>query len=160
MTLHLQFKNQLASMGRGGTATLNLTEGRRELTCILVEHNPLAVSFTELRLVTDALAGAKIADLQKIGESLSKRLTYLLEPISPIEADAEGCTLQMRSNPPQKDDDGRSYYELVVRRGGEIALRRYRKANGTAREIVPAMVTAEVLVRLVSDFDATLDSVN
>jgi hypothetical protein len=157
MTIHLQVKDQLASMGSGGEATINLSEGRRALTCVLVEYNPLGVSFNELRLATDELAGASVADLQRIGESLSRRLTYLLEPISPIEVDAQSCTLQLRSNPPQKDDDGRSYYELVVRRGGELALHRYRKANGTTREIVPAMVTGEVLVRLVSDFSAVLD---
>ncbi len=42
--------------------------------------------------------------------------------------------MQLRSNPPQRDDDGRSYYELIVRRGGEIALTRYRKENGGARQ--------------------------
>ena len=50
-----------------------------------------------------------------------------MEPIRPIELDADACVVQLRSNPPQQDDDGRSYYELLVRRGGEIALARYRK---------------------------------
>ena len=58
------------------------------------------------------------------------------------------CVVQLRSNPPQHDDDGRSYYELLVRRGGEIALTRYRKENGNARQQITATVTREVLLRL------------
>ena len=65
--------------------------------------------------------------------------------------------MQLRSNPPQRDDDGRSYYELIVRRGGEIALTRYRKENGNARQQIAATVTREVLLRLVGDFCAVLD---
>ena len=80
-----------------------------------------------------------------------------MEPISPIEIDAQGCVVQLRSNPPQRDDDGRSYYELLVRRGGEIALARYRKENGDARQPIAATVTREVLLRLVGDFCAVLE---
>ncbi len=75
-----------------------------------------------------------------------------MEPICPIEIDADACVVQLRSNPPQRDDDGRSYYELLVRRGGEIALTRYRKENGGARRPISANVTREVLLRLVGDF--------
>jgi hypothetical protein len=59
----------------------------------------------------------------------------------------------MRSNPPQKDEHQTSYYELVVRRGGEIALCRYVKEPGEARRTVPACVTREVLLRLIGDFE-------
>ena len=97
------------------------------------------------------------AELERIGKALAERLTYLMEPISPIEIDADACVVQLRSNPPQRDDDGRSYYELMVRRGGEIALARYRKENGDARQQIPATVTREVLLRLVGDFCAVLD---
>ena len=91
------------------------------------------------------------------GKALAAKLTYLMEPISPIEIDAHGCLVQLRSNPPQRDDDGRSYYELLVRRGGEITLARYRKENGDARRPIAATVTREVLVRLVGDFCAVLE---
>jgi hypothetical protein len=64
--------------------------------------------------------------------------------------------VQLRSNPPQRDDDGRSYYELIVARGGHIALKRYRKGNGNARQPITATVTREVLMRLVGDFCAAL----
>jgi hypothetical protein len=79
-----------------------------------------------------------------------------MEPISPIELDAAACVVQLRSTPPQKDDDGRSYYELMVRRGGEISLRRFRKEPGMSRQPIAANMTREVLLRLVGDFCAVL----
>lgn len=93
-------------------------------------------------------------ELKQTAERLSARLTYLLEPISPIEVDAHGCVVQMRSNPPHKDADRTTYYELLVSRAGELSLARYARASGQSREVIPAHVTREVLARLVSDFCA------
>jgi hypothetical protein len=78
----------------------------------------------------------------------------LLEPISPIETDAHGCVVQLRSNPPQKEADRTSYYELLVSRDGWLSLARYSRASGQKREVIPAQVTREVLLRLVGDFAA------
>jgi len=156
MTIQSQFQQQLSKLGTGGAATLTAGAQPRKLSCDVVERNSLAVSFNLLRLTTAELASASAADLERIGKALSERLTYLMEPIAPIEIDAQACILQLRSNPPQRDDDGRSYYELTVRRGGEIALVRYRKENGNARQRIPATVTREVLLRLAGDFCAVL----
>ncbi len=115
------------------------------------------MSFNQLRLATTELASADALELERIGKAVAARLTYLMEPIAPIEIDAAACVVQLRSNPPQRDDDGRSYYELIVRRGGEIALTRYRKESGDARRQIAATVTREVLLRLVSDFSVVLE---
>jgi len=157
MTLQSQFQQQLTNLGTGGAATLTAEAQPRKLSCDVVERNSLAVSFQVLRLATSELASSSAADLERIGKSLSDRLTYLMEPIAPIEIDAQACIVQLRSNPPQRDDDGRSYYELTVRRGGEIALVRFRKEIGTTRHQIPATVTSEVLLRLVGDFCAVLN---
>jgi hypothetical protein len=156
MTLRMQFENELNRLGGGGTASVDLTDGSRRLTCDLVERNSLAVAFQILRVATPELAEATSNHLERMAKSLSERLTYLMEPIRPIEIDADACVAQLRSSPPQRDDDGRSYYELVVRRGGEIALGRYRKEPGTPRQPIAANVTREVLLRLVDDFEAVL----
>lgn len=157
MTLQAQFEQELTKLASGGATCLSVTNQPRHVVCDLVERNTLAVSFDRLALRSVELEEAVVADLERIAKSLSARLTYLMEPISPIEIDAAACVVQMRSTPPQLDDDGRTYYELLVRRGGEIALCRYRKENGTSRQQVPATVTREVLVRLVGDFSAALD---
>ena len=152
MTLQKQFQHEVIQLGSGGAAMVAVNDSPRQLTCDVVERNSLAVSFNQLRLATTELASADATKLESIGKALAARLTYLMEPIAPIEIDAGACVVQLRSNPPQRDDDGRSYYELMVRRGGEIALTRYRKENGGARQQVAATVTREVLVRLVGDF--------
>ena len=158
MKLQALFEQAFVQLGNGGPANLHVAEGVRELTCAFTERNALAASFQALRLTTSELADADVADLERIAKRLAERLTYLMEPISPIEIDAQACVVQLRSQPPQQDDDGRSYYELLVRRGGELALTRYRKENGGPRQQVPATVTREVLARLVGDFCAVLDT--
>jgi hypothetical protein len=100
------------------------------------------------------LASAGIERLRAVSQDLSQRLTYLLEPIAPIEVDAEQCVVQLRSNPPQRDEQRTSYYELLVRRGGELSLCRWTKAAGDVRQPLAAHVTREVFLRLVGDFSA------
>lgn len=133
---------------------LDVTEGRQRLTAELAAVDSLAVGFTSFTLATDALVAATPDALARLGEKLSARLTYLLEPISPIEIDREGCVLQMRSSPPQRDDDQTTYYELTLRRGGSLSLSRFSKAPGDVRQQIPATVTREVFLRLVADFAA------
>ena len=89
--------------------------------------------------------------MKRIAEQLSAKLTYLLEPISPIETDAHGCVVQMRSNPPQKEADRTSYYELLVSRSGELSIRRYTRTAGQTRQTIPTQLTREVLCRLAGD---------
>src|SRR4051812_11391134 len=157
MTLQHQFEQELLNLGDGGPAVLAVNDSPRHLSCDVVERNSLAVSFNQLRITTDELASAEAAQLERIGKTLASRLTYLMEPIAPIEIDAAAYVVQLRSNPPQRDDDGRSYYELLVRRGGEIALTRFRKENGGPRKQIAATVTREVLLRLVGDFSTVLE---
>ena len=156
MTIQTCFDQELKKLGSGASANVDVAEGGRRLTCAILERNSLAVAFETLRLETPELSGVTKADLERIGQALSNRLTYLMEPIRPIEIDADHCVAQLRSSPPQRDDDGRSYYELVVRRGGEFCLARYRKEPGNPRTQIAANVTREVLLRLVGDFEAVL----
>jgi hypothetical protein len=133
---------------------LEVTAGGQRLRCALVALDTLACSFTRLDLDCGSLAGATLAKVRDVAEKLSRRLTYLLEPISPVETDALGCLVQMRSNPPAKDEDGTSYYELLVSQRGNLSLCRYKRTAGSPRTTVPAHVTREVLLRLVGDFSA------
>ncbi|MEX0866078.1 MAG: hypothetical protein WD030_01895 [Pirellulales bacterium] len=103
------------------------------------------------------LADASIKRLHEISESLTKRISYLMEPLAEIECDDQRCTVQLRSNPPQQEGNRRAYYELLVQRGGLVTLTRYEKSNGAARTAVPAQLTREVLLRLVGDMEAALE---
>jgi hypothetical protein len=138
--------------------SLSVVDGQRTVRCNADECEPLAATIIDLVLETPELARATAFELQAASAGLAKRVNYLLEPIAPIELDAQGCTVQMRSNPPQQDDNGRRYYELILRRGGSIALCRFEKLPGQPRVRVPAVLTHEVIGRLVDDFSLTADS--
>ena len=157
MNLQQQLARELSSIGSGGATAITASDPPKTLSCDLAARDSLAISFNDLRVASDSLSGVDAKTLERLGNELAAKLTYLMEPISPVEIDAEQCVVQLRSNPPQRNDDGRSYYELLVRRGGEISLARYRKENGGAREPIVATVTREVLLRLVGDFCAVLE---
>ncbi len=133
---------------------IDVREGGQRLECRLITVDAMSCAFDQFAVTADSLAGSSIEDLKKVGEALSTRLNYLLEPISPIEIDSEGCHVQLRSSPPQKDDDGTKYYELVVSHDGIMSLVRYSKSSGSPRQTIPAEVTHEVWTRLVDDFSA------
>ncbi len=158
MTLKEQLAATLGpySQFAGAAQLIDLAAGDRSLHLELAALDRVGCEFAMLSVATGKLAGATTERLQKIAAALSTRLTYLLEPVSPIEVDDEKCVVQMRSNPPQKNDDGTTYYELLVRAGGELSLARFTKAPGAARQATTAQVTREVLLRLVGDLESAV----
>jgi hypothetical protein len=138
-----------------GSQTIDVAEAGQRFTSELSAVDSLGCAFTNFTLTSQKLKNAGIDELKRVAEALSVRLTYLLEPVQPIEVDPSQCVIQMRSVPPQKNDNRTSYYELLVRKGGELSLARYAKdVNSSVRQCVPAQVTREVFVRLVQDFSA------
>lgn len=138
-------------------ATVAATEGGDRLSLGVGRADAMAVAFNELRLDTDRLADAPVDRVRAVAEDLTRRVTYLLEPLTPIEIDRDLAVVQMRSTTPQQDNESTAYYELLVRTGGTLALRRYRKPRGAMREPIDATVTREVLGRLVDDFVVSCD---
>jgi len=145
---------EAAAAGGPGPWSVDDTAGDVRFTCELTALETLACAFTKFEITNAAWASVPIAGVEQIAANLAKRLTYLLEPISPIETDADQCVVQMRSNPPRKNEHRTSYYELQVRRGGTINLCRYEKLPGDVRQQVPIHVTREVFRHLIDDFSA------
>jgi hypothetical protein len=143
---------------RDGRRTLQFDHAGDRLTCQLAALDSLACSIVELELHSDRLAGANPKRLEQIAAALSKRICYLLEPITPIEVDTDRCIVQMRSNPPRKHAAGTDYYELLVTADGRIHLARYSRAPGATRAPIAAQLTHEVLVRLAGDFVAAANA--
>lgn len=155
MTLKNKLQHELHRAASAAPQSITVEDGALRLICELEEVYPLVCRVTRLAVEANRLRTATAEQLRAIGETLAARINYLLEPISPVEIDREGCVVQLRSNPPQADDDGTCYYELVVRRD-ELALRRYQKQRGQVRRPIAATVTQEVLLRLAQDFEAVL----
>lgn len=149
-----ELKRIHAQNGRG-LLQVDTNSGRIEADLVAVDA--IGCAFQTFALQSDKLAEATMDQLKAVSDALTGRLHYLLEPISAIETDADRYCVQLRSNPPQKGEDATSYYELMVRRGGDITLSRYSKRSGQLRQIVPANVTREVMVRLADDFAAVVE---
>jgi hypothetical protein len=154
VTTQIEKAAEQAAGARPGPWTVDETVGDVRFTCDLLALEMLACAFTRFEMSNTAWASQPIAGVKRIAENLAKRLTYLLEPISPIETDADECVVQMRSNPPRQNEDRTSYYELHVRRGGVLSLCRYEKQPGDPRQQVPIHVTREVFRHLLDDFAA------
>lgn len=154
MTLKQQWLDVLAAQGpiQGGSQRVEAREGPLRLECELTAVDRLACAFRHLTLYSQPLETAEIDVLSRVAERLAERLTYLLEPIQPLEVDPQQCVVQMRSVPPTQDEQGTTYYELTVRRGGQLSLCRYAYEPGAGRQQISAEVTREVLARLVDDF--------
>jgi len=90
------------------------------------------------------------AALSERAEQLVERLTYLVENLAIIEADSESQKIQIRSSEPRTEGERRSYFEIILDAGRNIALRRFESENGLTRQ-VPFHVTDEVLQRLLDD---------
>lgn len=156
MSLVEEARKELSSLGAFAAASRALiasAPGER-LECELTTLDRVGCEFTRFALSVDRLSHATMDELKRVSETLAARLTYLLEPIKPIEQDADQCVVQMRSVPPQRDAGVTSYYEVLVRRGGELNLCRWIKSPGDTRRQLPAQVTREVFLRLIADFSA------
>jgi hypothetical protein len=111
------------------------------------------LSFDRLTYTSAGLSGLSMSELEDRCRRLAERLSYLLEPIRVLEADENEGTVQMRSQPPSKDESSISYFELLARSHGALELVRYRKGSQQARQAIPSDVTFQVLERLAHDFD-------
>ncbi len=115
MTLKAQAETALSNLSSFSQAaqTIAVTDGGQELTAKLTGLDALALAFEHITLGLQRAGRRADRAANKVADALAKRLTYLLEPISPIEVDADQCIVQMRSSPPQRDDNGTRYYEIV-----------------------------------------------
>ena len=119
----------------------------------------MSCSFREIRLSAPALAGAEFDTLKRWGESLCQRVTYLLENIGPLELDPDKQQVLIRSIPPDQQENGTRFYEILLQShaDGNFSLRRYESQKGQpGRTQVDIQTTHEVLQKLVTDLVETI----
>jgi hypothetical protein len=107
-----------------------------------------------------ALGAATLDTLKKWASDLCRRVTYLLENLGPLEYDAHGNQVLIRSTQVDKSAAGAAkYYEVMLSAhgAGRFSLRRFRNDNsGGGRVPVPLQLTHEQLSKLVNDLVATI----
>ena len=129
---------------------------RGEVNFQIDEAGPMAVSLHSIEYSSPPMGDLTGSQLTRFSEMLAARLTYLLEPISTIEADPD--VVQLRSDPPSMEDEStRCYFELLARSNG-LRLVRYRKTKCEPRACIPMQLTYEVVARLLVDLDSAARS--
>jgi hypothetical protein len=119
----------------------------------------LSCAFRELRLDVPRLAGASFALLKQWADEISRRITYLLENIGPLEFDPTTQQVLIRSKSPDVRTGGAKYYEVLLQcqSAGKFCLRRYHSDPARAgRDQVDLAMTHETLLKLADDLLATV----
>jgi hypothetical protein len=120
----------------------------------------LGCAFRELRISAEELKNVPFDRLRAWADELCRKVTYLLEHIGPLEADAEGQTVLIRSTPPARQPEQTAFYEMLVQAPGRLSLRRYtRAAHEADRRPCDMQTTHEVLVKLVGDIVSAIPAV-
>lgn len=97
-----------------------------------------------------------LAQLKNWAARLANRLTYLMEPFTLHEADAEAVEVRLRSQAPTVRNQRRGYYEITLAANGMLRLNRYHYNEADRqRETAPCQFTREVLERLADDLAAS-----
>lgn len=140
------------------TLTVTDTQGNA-LSVDLICVESLGVSCEELRLSVPGLSASSMDVLKTWAQGLCQRITYLLETLNPLEFDAQGSEVLIRSHPPDNSAGHLKYYEVILssQGAGRFTLQRFEadpQAGGRVR--VPLRITHEQLSKLVNDLMATL----
>lgn len=150
--------SQLATTGSGPT-TVTVGDGRVSVAVELTAIETLGCQVARVLVSAPSLGSAPVSTLQTWSDELAKRITYLLESLSPLETDEEAGQLLMRSTSPQQLPAGRQYYECILAgvANGTVSFRRFEATKGqTGRTPVDMVLTRDVLGRLVFDLVDTM----
>jgi hypothetical protein len=112
-------------------------------------------SFRELRLSVPTFRRTDASALKTWADDICSHVTYLMEQLGALEIDPGTGTAQVRSMPPNRQDDQMRYYEIFLKAPGQVTLRRYRSISGAGREQIDLQATHELLQRLIPDLVQT-----
>lgn len=147
----------IAALEGGGRQEVTLEEEGLRVRYRAEAADQVGCAILGLR-VEDLRSPARDADALKAwADRVAGRITYLMEQIVAVEVDGAGGSALLRSAPPDRRGEARSYYEVVLRGPGVLTLTRYRYHNGDReRTEVPCNLTREVFERLVDDLAGTM----
>lgn len=131
-----------------------------EVEVISVES--LGMSCNAMRLEIPSLGSGTLDTLKKWATGLCRRVTYLLETLGPLEFDAQGNQVLIRSTQPDKTAGTTKYYQVILSThgSGRFTLCRFCNDPASGKTFpVPLQLTHEQLSKLVNDLVATLPSV-
>jgi hypothetical protein len=92
--------------------------------------------------------------LKKQAQRIAERVTGLIEPLTFLELDEIRGEALLRSRSPSERGGALAYYEVLLVRGAQIQVRRYKAAERKKREQVSFALTHEAIAKLAEDLVA------
>lgn len=156
--------HQLAPDTLYNTTILGITTSTTMIDLTLEFSDIARYSMMLCRLDVQARAEARIDDravyLHECADDLIRRLSYLEEPLAVYELDADVGMVILRSSPPDRDGEQRTYWEvrLSISAAPLLDLARYCWAPGMAeRERLAYPATFALVGRLAESVCAIFD---
>ncbi|QDV52414.1 hypothetical protein [Gimesia fumaroli] len=151
---------QLTGFQSAQPTTVTLAaKGKIEINIDFTSVDSMSCSFQEIRVNVPSLSQSTYDKLKEWGQKLCQRITYLLENIGPLEYDEDAGQVLIRSTPPDQNQAGTQFYEIILssHANGNFSLKRFASQPGQGgRTQVDLQVTHEVLRKLVDDLVDTV----
>ncbi len=136
--------------------TLHAEQGAHILDVPLILATPMGIECRALQFFIANHPMMDLNDLKAWGDRIAAKVTYLMEPLSFIEADAQQGQVLLRSGKPTPKNNRRTYYEVRLYKAGSLNLVRVAFDDTTkTRQDIPCQFTMEVLERLTDDLVTT-----
>ncbi len=136
--------------------------GRNQMEIDLTVVDSMSCSVSEIRMIVPKLTNASFDILKEWSDELSRRITYLLEGIGPLELDPDSSSILIRSIKPETVNGHIRYYEIMLQSqsGGNFVLQRYEYKNKSSqRKKVDMSLTHELLRKLANDLFESIPEV-
>lgn len=110
-------------------------------------------SWTKPGDTAEQSADAMHSSLSAQAAEIARRLSYLEEPLAVWEMERDELAVQLRSFPPQREDDEILYWEVTLHGGARSSARiaRYRWAPGMVERELVAYPAAFALIARIAD---------
>lgn len=130
------------------------------VTLTLQDYDRYSAELSHLEVITATHNGRKaLVDLHHCAELITRRLTYLEEPLAVVEFDANQSLAQLRSQPPNQDGEAVTYWEAMLwaEPNLRVKLSRYRwTPDLDQRELLTYPATFATLGRIANDLGISL----
>ncbi len=137
--------------------TVTVEDSPSRLTLNLTALDTVGLAFSTMEYANTSRTEWSSDALKQWGDRLSKKVTYLMEPLKVVEVHDQGGEVQMRSQSPTPRDQERAYYEMRLFRQGTLRMERFVYDDATRqRRQVPCQLTRETLERLADDIAASV----
>jgi hypothetical protein len=128
------------------------SEGGLTIRCEVQEAQRLGCALTQIELVAESPTPCDAMELADRAQRICDKVSYLLEPLQPIEVDGLSRTALVRSRTPRKSEGAISYYELLTSCDHHTSLRRYCfDESQRKRRLVEFLLTNDQLELLLED---------